>query len=324
MFNSFSEINKFVKENNITTIDFKYSDLNGKMRHLTMPVSRLNEKLIEEGEAFDASSTSGLKSVESGDMVIIPDINTGFVDPFWSANTLSFICRIADAETKEFFHMDPRGVAFRAKESLKKTGFADESLWAPEFEFYLFSKLFYKNNDNSAMYHLESEENNWNQVEGMSSFNDLEGIKITDRDGYHANPPVDLYYQIREDMVEIIEKMGFKIRYHHHEVSAASQHEIEVQPVDILQVGDLGQLVKYVIKMVAMENGLHATFMPKPLYNRAKQVHDRSRANEEQITRAADASVGSTPAPAEQSSQPSASEAWKSAHRVSEPLDKLI
>ena len=119
------------------------------------------------------------------------------------------------------------------------------------------------------MYHLESEENNWNQVEGMSSFNDLEGIKITDRDGYHTNPPVDLYYQIREDMVEIIEKMGFKIRYHHHEVSAASQHEIEVQPVDILQVGDLGQLVKYVIKMVAMENGLHATFMPKPLYNRA-------------------------------------------------------
>ena len=269
MFKNYGEINKFVKENSITTLDFKYTDLSGKMRHLTMPVSRLSEKLISEGEAFDASSTSGLKSVESGDMVIIPDISTGFRDPFWDSATLSFICRIADAETKEFFHMDPRGVAFRAKECLVKNGIADESLWAPEFEFYLFSKLFYKNNENAAIYYLESEENNRNQLEDMSSFGGFDGVKIPEKDGYHAHPPVDLYYQVRDDMVEKIEAMGFKVRYHHHEVAAASQHEIEVQPVDITKVGDLGQLVKYVIKMIALENGLFASFMPKPLYNRA-------------------------------------------------------
>ena len=82
MFKNYEEIKNFIKKEEVTTIDLKYTDLNGKMRHLTLPAAQLTEKIVREGEGFDASSTSGLKSVESGDMVIIPDITTGFMDPF--------------------------------------------------------------------------------------------------------------------------------------------------------------------------------------------------------------------------------------------------
>ncbi len=268
-FKNFADIKKFVEENGITTLDFKYTDLVGKMRHLTFPASRMSETLFKEGDAFDASSTSGLKAVESGDMVIIPDITTGIVDPFWDAPTLSFICRIADAETKEFFHMDPRGVAFRADEYMKKMGFADESLWAPEYEFYLFDKVFVRNNDNYGVFFIGSDEHNWNELENFDSFNTRnEKPTIMKKDGYHMAPPTDLYYQIREEMVQMIEQFGWKVRYHHHEVGAASQHEIEVMPVSITDVGDMNMMVKYIVKMIADRYGIVATFMPKPLYNR--------------------------------------------------------
>jgi len=269
MFQSYEEIKAYIQKEGITTVDFKYTDLNGKLRHLTLPASELSEKVVREGEGFDASSTSGLKSVESGDMVIIPDIKTGFLDPFWDTPTLSFLCRIADAETKEFFHMDPRGVAYRAQAYMEKTGIADESLWGPEFEFYLISSLFYKSGENGSMYYMGTDENNWDHFEGMPPLNSGGTIKITDHDGYHAHPPTDIYCTAREEMVQLIQKCGFKIRYHHHEVSAASQHEIEVQPIGLTQVGDMGQIIKYIIKMVAKDYGLQATFMPKPLYNRA-------------------------------------------------------
>jgi len=269
MFRDYSEIRDFIKKEGITTVDLKYTDLNGKMRHLTLPAAEFTEKIVREGEGFDASSTSGLKSVESGDMVIIPDMDTGFLDPFWETPTLSFLCRIADAETKEFFHMDPRGVSYRAQEYMEKSGIADESLWGPEFEFYLLTSLYYKNAENGAAYFMGTGENNWDVMENQPDYAMAGSIKITDKDGYHAHPPVDLYFKVREEMVQLIRQCGYRIRYHHHEVAAASQHEIEVQPIGLGKVGDMGQVIKYIIKMVARRHGLHATFMPKPLYNRA-------------------------------------------------------
>ncbi|HMA69600.1 MAG TPA: type I glutamate--ammonia ligase [Candidatus Mcinerneyibacterium sp.] len=265
----YEEVKKIINKKNIEFIDLKYTDLLGKMRHLTLPVERFDKKLLEDGEAFDASSTSGMKSVASGDMVIIPDLDTGKVDPFWKKPTLSFFCRIADAETKEYFHLDPRGVAERAYEYLKELNIADESLFAPEYEFYLFNELRYSNSDNSAFYSVDTEEVNWNNSLKLEDFDKKGSIKIESGDGYHANPPLDLYYELRNQMVSIIEKNGYGVRYHHHEVAGASQHEIEVLPQNITVAGDMTQLIKYVVKMVSKQNGLIATFMPKPLYNRA-------------------------------------------------------
>jgi len=265
---NFKELKKFANENNIQFLDFKYTDLLGKMRHLTLPVERLSKKLLEEGEAFDASSTSGMKSVASGDMVIIPDIKTAQIDPFWESPTLSFYCRIADAETKEDFHLDPRGVALRAYKYLKDLDIADQSLFAPEYEFYLFNSLKYNNSDNSSFYFLDTEEINWSGFESFEDLGKKDGLKIFEDDGYHSNPPLDRYYEARNQMVKLIERFGYHVRYHHHEVAGASQHEIEVIPRNIDVVGDMTQSIKYIIKMVAKKFDLYATFMPKPLYNR--------------------------------------------------------
>lgn len=213
---NFSELKKVIKKKGVEYLDFKYTDLLGKMRHLTLPVSRFSKELFEKGEAFDASSTSGMKSVHSGDMVMIPDISTAKIDPFWEKPTMSFLCSIADAETKEFFHLDPRGVAFNAYNYLSELKIADEGLFAPEFEFYLFNKLEYKNTDNTAYYYLESDEANLSKFHNHDQNEVNNATKIQKKDGYHANPTLDLYYEARNEIISLIEKYGYSVRYHHH------------------------------------------------------------------------------------------------------------
>ena len=154
MFKNYTELDSFVKTNKIEAIDFKYTDLFGRMRHLTMPASRLNESFIKNGEAFDGSNQMGFKTVESGDMSLIPDISTSILDPFWELPTLSMLCSIHEADTKKHFRRDPRGIALGAYDYMKKTGVADTSFWGPEFEFYIFDSMNYSNEINTTSYSI--------------------------------------------------------------------------------------------------------------------------------------------------------------------------
>ena len=265
MFKTYAELETFVKTNKVEAIDFKYTDLFGRMRHLTMPASRLNENFIKNGEAFDGSNQMGFKTVESGDMSLIPDIATAIVDPFWEVPTLSMLCSIHEADTKKHFRRDPRGITIAAYEYMKKTGIADLSLWGPEFEFYIFDSMNYTNEINSTSYRIESSEADW----GGSSENASSGHKIPHHGGYHAAPPQDDLYNDRTMMVKAIEDSGIAVRYHHHEVGGPGQSEIEIELQPLQKVGDVATWVKYMIKMVATSRGRTATFMPKPLYNEA-------------------------------------------------------
>jgi glutamine synthetase len=265
MFKNYADLESFVKKNKIEVIDFKYTDLFGRMRHLTMPASRLNEEFIKEGEAFDGSNQMGFKMVESGDMSLIPDITTSIVDPFWEAPTISMLCSIHEADTKKHFSRDPRGIAISAYKYMKETGIADLALFGPEFEFYIFDSMTYSNEINSTSYIIESSEADW----GGSSENKSSGNKIPHHGGYHAAPPQDDLQNERNMMVKVMEESGIKVRYHHHEVGGPGQSEIEIDLQPIQNVGDAATWVKYIIKMVAKAKGKTATFMPKPLYNEA-------------------------------------------------------
>lgn len=265
MFKSYTELDSFVKTNKIEAIDFKYTDLFGRMRHLTMPASRLNESFIKNGEAFDGSNQMGFKTVESGDMSLIPDISTSILDPFWELPTLSMLCSIHEADTKKHFRRDPRGIALGAYDYMKKTGIADTSFWGPEFEFYIFDSMNYSNEINTTSYSIESTEADWRgSLENINS-----GHKIPHHGGYHAAPPQDDLHNERSMMVKVIEESGINVRYHHHEVGGPGQSEIEIELQPIQRVGDVATWVKYIIKMVSKAKGRTATFMPKPLYNEA-------------------------------------------------------
>ena len=262
MFQTFEQAKQFVAAQGIQVVDLKFCDLWGRWHHITIPISQFEPKLMEEGIGFDGSSV-GLKSVKAGDMVMVPDLTTAFVDPFWETPTLSFICRTLEADTHEIFTNDPRNIAIRAEEYMKSTGIADESRWGPEFEFYIFDNVSYENGVNRSSYTIESGEADWN------SHNGGHGHYIALHGGYHAIPPKDQLYKMRTRIMQNLEKMGISVKYHHHEVGGPGQCEIETPMMRLLQAGDATMIIKYVTKMTAHENEQTATFMPKPLFGEA-------------------------------------------------------
>ncbi len=262
MFKDFSEAAEFITANEIRMVDLKFSDLWGRWHHVTISASEFTPSLMSNGVGFDGSSV-GFKSVKSGDMVLVPDLTTGFVDPFWETPTISFICNTLEADTKELFFRDPREVCRRAEKFMQTTGIADQAIWGPEFEFYVFSKVQFDNNINIASYRVDSVESNWNSANGGH------GHFIPIHGGYHAIPPRDQLYNLRADMVTTLEDLGIPVKYHHHEVGGPGQCEIETPLMNMMNAADACFIIKYVTKMIAMESGQTVTFLPKPLFGEA-------------------------------------------------------
>ena len=262
MFKSFEEAKNHLRTHEYGMVDLKFSDLWGRWHHVTIPAGQFTEQLMRDGVGFDGSSV-GLKSVKSGDMVVLPDLATAFRDPFWEQPTLSFICSAHEADTKNAFAYDPRNICIGAENFLKSTGIADESVWGPEYEFYVFDDVAIENRVNAASYRVDSCEADWNSATGGH------GHLIPLHGGYHAIAPKDQLYNLRSEMCAELEAMGLEVKYHHHEVGGPGQCEIETPLFGILKAGDATQAVKYVVKNTALRHGQTATFMPKPLYGEA-------------------------------------------------------
>lgn len=253
----------FCEQHDIGSVDVKYSDLVGNWYHIRFPVARL-DRVLENGVPFDGSSIPGMRSVESGDMLLLPDPETAILDPFTPRPTLRMLAFICDAETRIGVAKDPRSVARRAQRYMEQTGIADESLWIPEFEFYLFNDAEIYNTRFGAGFKFTSAENKDDLPFG---YQDRDGTAVANRKGYHIDVPFDKYADVRQEMVELIERTGCPVRYHHHEVGLSGQQEIETELVDFRLVVDRMMYIKDIIHNTALRHDLSATFMPKPLYD---------------------------------------------------------
>ena len=258
-----AEVQAIIKQNGVRAVDLKYPDLSCNWYHITFPADKL-ESVVRDGIPFDASSIPGMRSVESGDMLLIPDLSTAIVDPFTKYPTLRMLCSICDAETRVGMAKDSRSVAARAQEYMVSTGVADQSLWIPEFEFYLFNEAIIHNGKYSAGYQFTSAEN---KEDLPGSYKDVDGTAVAHRKGYHIDVPFDKCANIREEIVEVLAKLGCDIRYHHHEVGLSGQQEIETELTPFEVISDKMMYVKDAIHNCALRNGMTATFMPKPLYD---------------------------------------------------------
>lgn len=262
MFQTYEQTAEFIKDQHIEMIDYKFADLWGRWHHVTITAREFTPQSLISGVGFDGSSV-GLKSVKSGDMTLIPDLSTAFVDPFWDVPTLSFICSAAEADTKKLFTRDPRVLLQRAEEYLRAGGIADRSVWGPELEFYIFDQVSVENNIHTATYRVESSEANWNSCQpGMGHYIPVHG-------GYHAIPPRDQLFGLRTKMVKLLEQCGVPVKYHHHEVGGPGQCEIETPMMGMLKSADAAMLIKYISKMVAFNAGKTVTYLPKPLFGEA-------------------------------------------------------
>ena len=258
------EIIARAKADNVKVVDLKFCDIHGSWHHFTVPVSELTETAFKDGFGFDGSSIRGWKGIEASDMLVLPDPETAFVDPFVEVNTLSIICDIEDPITREPYDRSPRGIAKKAQEYLKSTGFADTAYFGPESEFFIFDDVRYASDDHHSFYAVDSEEGAWGTA-GDDGFSNL-AYKIRNKGGYMPVPPSDKLMDIRNEMVLTMIELGMNIERQHHEVATAGQCEIDLRYDTLLKMADHMCLYKYIVKNVAYQHGKTATFMPKPIF----------------------------------------------------------
>ncbi len=266
MFNSVKDVQKFCEDSLIRMIDFKMIDLDGRLRHITIPVERFNEDTLKYGIGFDASNYS-YAPVEKSDMVFIPEISSAAIDPFCEVPTLSMLgdAMIIDRPANRPFDQYPRNVLKAANEYMKSNGIADSMLIGPEFEFYLFDNAWYSVETNRSSYEIDSKQALWNSDRDEDS----KGYQLNPKKGYHMSQPADISQDIRSRMCMLMADMGIEIKYHHHEVGGSGQLEIEVELGDVLAMADNTMNIKYIIKNQAIAEGKTATFLPKPLFGEA-------------------------------------------------------
>ncbi len=256
-----ADVLKMAKD--VKMVDFRFTDLPGTWQHFSIPAHELEEGHFEDGIGFDGSSIRGFREIHESDMLLIPEADSAFVDPVLEVPTLVLICDVFDPLTRQPYTRDPRYVARKAEAYLKQTGLADVSYWGPEAEFFIFNDVRYGGSTNSGFYYIDSQEGWWNSGKELGP--NLGG-QIAPKRGYFPVPPTDTMQDVRSKMVLALESVGVPIEVHHHEVATAGQSEIDMHFDALNRMADQVMIYKYIVKNVARQNDLTATFMPKPLF----------------------------------------------------------
>ena len=260
---SASDVIKMMKDNDVQFVDLRFTDTRGKEQHVSIPASVVDEDFFENGKMFDGSSISGWKGINESDMVLMPDLGTEVIDPFYNDTTLSLRCDVLEPSTMEGYVRDPRSAAKRAEAYLRSTGIADTAYFGPEPEFFVFDDVKWTNEMAGASYAIDSEESAWNSNKGYEEGNI--GHRPGVKGGYFPVPPVDSLQDVRSAMCQVLTQMGVMVEVHHHEVGTAGQCEIGTRFNTLTVRADWNQVLKYVVLNVAHNYGKTATFMPKPI-----------------------------------------------------------
>ncbi len=258
-----SKILDLIKEKEVKFVDLRFTDTRGKEQHVSLPARTINEDFFTDGKMFDGSSIAGWKGIQESDMILMPDTDAVFMDPFSDESTLVIRCDILEPSTMQGYERDPRSLAKRAEAYLKSTGIADAAFFGPEPEFFILDDVRWGADMSGAFYKVDSEEAEWNSERVYSDGN--MGHRPSVKGGYFPVPPVDSLHDMRAAMCLAMEEMGLPTEVHHHEVATAGQCEIGTKFATLVQRADWNQILKYAVWNVAHSYGKTATFMPKPL-----------------------------------------------------------
>jgi glutamine synthetase len=238
----------------------------GVWQHFSVSSKEVGTDLFEDGIGFDGSSIRGFQTIDESDMLLIPEASTAFVDPIFEVPTLVVICDVYDPITRQAYSRDPRNVSKKAEAYLKQTGIGDTIYIGPEAEFFVFDSVRYGGGTNSSFYFLDSSEGWWNSGAELGKLGPNLGGQIPPKRGYFPVPPTDSLQDLRSRMVLAMEASGVNVEVHHHEVGTAGQCEIDMRFAPLTIMADNLMKYKYIVKSVARQHGMTATFMPKPLF----------------------------------------------------------
>lgn len=256
---------ELAKENDAVMVDLRFIDWPGTWQHCSFPISEIDESTFEDGMGFDGSSIRGWQAINESDMLMVPDASTAFMDPFYAHPTLVLICDIVDPITKQPYHRDPRHIAQKAEAYLKQTGIGDTAFFGPEAEFFVFHDARFSTGHNHGFFEIDSVEGAWNT--GREEEGGNLAYKPRHKEGYFPVPPTDSQQDLRTEMCLVMQQLGIHLEAHHHEVATAGQAEIDMRFDTLVSMADSLIKYKYVVKNVARQQGLTATFMPKPVFD---------------------------------------------------------
>lgn len=229
-----ADILKIAKEKEVRFVRLQFTDILGSIKNVAISVSQL-EKALDNQCMFDGSSIEGFVRIEESDMKLHPDYNSFALFPWRENNSVArLICDVYKPDGTPF-HGSPRQVLKNVLDEAKELGYTFNV--GPECEFFLF-----RNDDQGKP--------------TLQTFDDA---------GYFDIGPVDPGEDVRRDIVLNLEQMGFEIEASHHEC-ARGQHEIDFKYGDALTTADRVMTFKLAVKTIAHKHGLHATFMPKPIF----------------------------------------------------------
>jgi glutamine synthetase len=257
-----ADIIKRIKDEEIEWVDLRFTDPRGKWQHLTMCSGVIGEDELTDGLMFDGSSIAGWKAINESDMILKPDLDAVYADPFSATPMLVVFCDVVEPSTGELYARDPRSTAKRAEAYLKTTGIGDTVYIGPEAEFFMFDDVRFENSYNTSYYRIDDIELPTNTGTKYESGN--MGHRPRAKGGYFPVAPVDSAVDIRGEMVSTMLELGLPCDKHHHEVAAA-QHELGLTFGTLTTTADRMQIYKYVVHQVAHAYGKTATFMPKPI-----------------------------------------------------------
>ena len=260
---SLRQVRRLIADRDIRFVDFRFVDLLGGWRHITYAVEAFEEDMFVKGVGFDGSSVRGFQGIEDSDMLLRPDPDTLFVDPFYKDPTMVFICNVKDPVTLELYSRDPRHIAEKATRYLNTSGLADTCYVGPEAEFYIFDDARFDQTVNEAFYRVDSAWGGWNTGQQENpNLAHKPGLK----QAYFRTPPSDPYQDVRSHMISNLRQCGVDAELHHQEVGSGGQCEIGLKYQPLIQMSDALVKFKYTVHNTANDYGKTATFMPKPLF----------------------------------------------------------
>ncbi|MDE3229725.1 MAG: type I glutamate--ammonia ligase [Chloroflexota bacterium] len=259
------DVMRFAKENGVRMVDVKFTDVPGSWQHFSVPMSALSLSNFSDGIGFDGSSIRGFQQINESDMLLMPDPETAFLDPFTAVPTLSLICNVAQPGG-ELYSRDPRHIAHKAEAYLRSTGIADTAYFGPEAEFFIFDEVRYRSTTNEQSAFVDSEEGHWNSGRVGTPDRPNLGHRMRAKEGYFPVAPNDTLQDLRAEMALTMEECGIGIEAQHHEVATAGQAEIDMRFDTLTTMADRLLLYKYIVKNVARRAGKTVTFMPKPIF----------------------------------------------------------
>lgn len=252
------QLRRKLEADGVKHLDLWLTDLRGSLRHATMEPTEVDHVFVEQGAPkLDGSSLPGFTEIHESDLVLKADWSTLAPLPWYPGTHRVFTDVFIGGEGKRM-ERDPRYIAQSAEKYLMDQGYS-HSTWGPEPEFFVFDSAEYSVSPGSAYYYVRSSESPW-AASGKS-------YVLRPKSSYYPSPPQDSLMAYRTRVVEILTtNFSVVVEAQHHEVATAGQCEIDFRYGGLTETADRLQTVKYVVKNVAAEMGMIATFMPKPIF----------------------------------------------------------